>query len=115
MARAFYQKLSDRYRNFYYAELGRQRMKHLAAGADDATTTYALLDRVPPLDGNAKVEPAEPPRDELHVQKAELGNKEGRNPQRENEEPDSNRNRHTCPARTNNRLLSHVPFYGGAA
>jgi soluble lytic murein transglycosylase len=72
MARAFYQKLSDRYRNFYYAELGRQRMKHLAAGADDATTTYALLDRVPPLDGNAKVEPAEPPRDELHVQKAEL-------------------------------------------
>ena len=29
MARAFYQKLSDRYRNFYYAELGRQRMKHL--------------------------------------------------------------------------------------
>ena len=29
MARAFYQKLSDRYRNFYYAELGRQRLKHL--------------------------------------------------------------------------------------
>ncbi len=72
MARAYYQKLSDRYRNFYYAELGRQRMKHLAAAADDATTTYALLDRVPPLDSNAKVSPAEPPRDELHVQKAEL-------------------------------------------
>ena len=38
MARAFYQKLSDRYCNFYYAELGRQRLKHLptvAADADD--------------------------------------------------------------------------------
>jgi soluble lytic murein transglycosylase len=72
MARAFYQKLSDRYRNFYYAELGRQRMKHLPAAADDATTQYALLDRVPPLDSNAKVAPSEPPQDELHVQKAEL-------------------------------------------
>jgi len=40
--------------------------------AGDATTTYALLDRVPPLDGGSKVAPAEPPHDELHVQKAEL-------------------------------------------
>jgi soluble lytic murein transglycosylase len=72
MARAFYQKLSDRYRNFYYAELGRQRMKLLPPAAADATTEYALLDRVPPLDFGAKVTASEPPRDELHVQKAEL-------------------------------------------
>jgi len=72
MARAFYQKLSDRYRNFYYAELGRQRLKHLPAGAGDATTKYALLDRVPPLDNRDKVADSEPPSDELHVQKAEL-------------------------------------------
>jgi soluble lytic murein transglycosylase len=71
MARAFYQKLSDRYRNFYYAELGRQRLKHLAV-AGDATTKYALLDRVPPLDNHGKVADSEPPSDELHVQKAEL-------------------------------------------
>jgi soluble lytic murein transglycosylase len=71
MARAFYQKLSDRYRNFYYAELGRQRLKHLAV-AGDATTRYALLDRVPPLDNQGKVADSEPPSDELHVQKAEL-------------------------------------------
>jgi len=71
MARAFYQKLSDRYRNFYYAELGRQRMKHLPATAD-ATTHYALLDHVPPLDSNGKVADSEPPPDELHVQKAQL-------------------------------------------
>ena len=72
MARAFYQKLSDRYRNFYYAELGRQRLKHLPAGVTDATTKYALLDRVPPLDSSGKVADSEPPSDELHVQKAEL-------------------------------------------
>ncbi len=71
MARAFYQKLSERYRNFYYAELARERMKHLPAAAD-ATTTYFLLDRVPPLDSNVKVQDSEPPVDELHVQKAEL-------------------------------------------
>jgi len=71
MARAFYQKLSDRYRNFYYAELGRQRLKHLPASAD-ATTQYAVLDRVPPLDGNGKITETEPPSDELLVQKAEL-------------------------------------------
>jgi len=72
MARAFYQKLSDRYRNFYYAELGRQRMKHLPAVADAAATAYALLDHVPPLDSSGKVTDSEPPSDELHVQKAEL-------------------------------------------
>ncbi len=72
LARAFYEKLSDRYRNFYYAELGRQRLKHLPASTVDATTKYALLDRVPPLDSSGKVADSEPPSDELRVQKAEL-------------------------------------------
>ena len=78
MARAFYQKLSDRYRNFYYAELGRERLKHLPPSADSSpetsteTTPYALLDRVPPLDTTEKVTESEPPADDLHVQKAEL-------------------------------------------
>ena len=72
MARAFYQKLSDRYRNFYYAELARQRMKRLPVVAADQPTQYPLLDRVPPLDSNGKVADLEPPTDELHVQKAEL-------------------------------------------
>ncbi len=71
MARAFYQKLSDRYRNFYYAELARERMKQLPP-ATDATTEFPLLDRVPPIDTNGKVTESEPPSDELHVQKAEL-------------------------------------------
>jgi soluble lytic murein transglycosylase len=72
MARAFYQKLSDRYRNFYYAELGRQRLKRLPPATADATTQYALLDRVPALDNSGKVTDSQPPADELHVQKAEL-------------------------------------------
>jgi soluble lytic murein transglycosylase len=72
MARAFYQKISDRYRNFYYAELARQRMKRLPAAAPEATTKYPLLDRVPPLDNSGKVADSQPPPDELHVQKAQL-------------------------------------------
>jgi soluble lytic murein transglycosylase len=71
MAVAFYQKLSDRYRNFYYAELARERMKQLPV-AGDMTTQYALLDRVPALDGPVKVTESDPPQDELRVQKAEL-------------------------------------------
>ena len=72
MARAFYQKISDRYRNFYYAELARERMTHLPPEAPDASEQYAILDRVPPIDNATKIEDSEPPQDELHVQKAEL-------------------------------------------
>jgi soluble lytic murein transglycosylase len=72
MARAFYEKLSDRYRNFYYAELARQRMKRLPAAPEAAVTEYALLDRVPPLSSSGRITDSEPPQDDLHVQKAEL-------------------------------------------
>ncbi|MCU1302595.1 MAG: Lytic transglycosylase, catalytic [Candidatus Sulfotelmatobacter sp.] len=72
MASAFYQKLSDRFRNFYYAELARQRMKHLPSAASKEMQQYPLLDRVPPLQSDVKITDSEPPADELHVQKAEL-------------------------------------------
>jgi soluble lytic murein transglycosylase len=68
-ARAYYQKLSDRFRNFYYAELARQRLKALAPSTEPVQ--YALLDRVPPL-SSGKVTTTEPPADDLHVQKAHL-------------------------------------------
>ena len=70
-ARAFYQKLSDRYRNYYYAELGRQRMKKLPAAADPPGQ-YPLLDRIPPLEHGEKITLAEAPPDDLHYQKAKL-------------------------------------------
>jgi soluble lytic murein transglycosylase len=71
MARAYYQKLSDRYRNYYYADLGRQRLKKLPAG-QDPPGEFSLLDHVPPLDHGDKIELAEPPADDLHLQKAQL-------------------------------------------
>ncbi len=71
MARAFYQKLSDRYRNYYYAELARQRMKKLPA-APDPPGQYPLLDRIPPLEHGEKITLAEAPPDDLHYQKAKL-------------------------------------------
>jgi soluble lytic murein transglycosylase len=69
-ARAFYQKLSDRFRNYYYAELGRQRLRMLKNDADPVH--YALLDRVPALGTPGKVDVSEPPADDLHLEKAHL-------------------------------------------
>jgi len=80
MARAFYQRLSDRYHNFYYAELGRQRLKNLPGGAATTTTPattedlphYPLLDRIPPLSTAGKITAADPPDDNLRVARARL-------------------------------------------
>jgi soluble lytic murein transglycosylase len=68
-ARAFYTKLSDRFRNFYYAELARRRLKILKPSDP---LEYALLDRVPPLNTIGKIVPTDPPADDLRVQKAQL-------------------------------------------
>ncbi|HTZ97738.1 MAG TPA: transglycosylase SLT domain-containing protein [Terriglobales bacterium] len=70
MARAFYQKLSLRYRNYYYGELARQRLAKIPH-TDDATR-YAILDRVPPLNDSDKIAADPLPDDNLRVQKAEL-------------------------------------------
>jgi soluble lytic murein transglycosylase len=71
MARAYYQKLSDRYRNYYYAELGRVRLQKLPETADPPGQ-YPLLDHIPPVEHGEKVTLSEPPTDDLHLQKAEL-------------------------------------------
>jgi soluble lytic murein transglycosylase len=71
MARAFYQKLSDRYRNYYYAELGRERIKKLPE-MPDSPGQYPLLDHIPPLEHANKVTLTDPPADDLHFQKAQL-------------------------------------------
>jgi soluble lytic murein transglycosylase len=86
MARAFYQKLSDRFRNYYYAEFGRQRLKALPGAGDglskqgpirDASLKepdphYALLDRISPLSTAGKITAADPPDDNLRVARARL-------------------------------------------
>jgi soluble lytic murein transglycosylase len=71
MARAYYQKLSDRFRNYYYAELGRERLQKLPQVADPPGQ-YPLLDHIPPLEHADKVTLMDPPNDDLHLQKAEL-------------------------------------------
>jgi soluble lytic murein transglycosylase len=75
MARGFYQKLSDRFRNYYYAEFGRQRMKGLQ-GADglpkEDEPHYVLLDRISPLSHAGKITAAAPPDDNLRVERARL-------------------------------------------
>jgi soluble lytic murein transglycosylase len=71
MARAYYQKLSDRFRNYYYAELGRERLRKLPASADPPGQ-YPLLDHIPPLEHGDKVSLSELPTDDLHLQKAQL-------------------------------------------
>jgi soluble lytic murein transglycosylase len=69
-ARAYYQKLSERYRNFYYGELARQQLKKLKDDGDPVH--YALLDRVPAIDSGAGITPDPVPVDSLRVQKAQL-------------------------------------------
>ncbi len=79
MARAFYQKLSDRFCNYYYAELGRQRLQVLSGGqtaksntSPDEALHYALLDHVSALSTAAKIAAADPPEDNLRVARARL-------------------------------------------
>ena len=71
MARAFYEKVSERYLNYYYAELARERLKKMPP-APAPIEHFALLDRVPPLESSGKVTLSDPPADDLHLQKAEL-------------------------------------------
>ncbi|MGA7292008.1 MAG: transglycosylase SLT domain-containing protein [Terriglobales bacterium] len=75
MARAFYQKLSERFHYYYYAELGRERLKSLetsGAAPEAEAPHFALLDRVPPLPTTGKIAEADPPDDNLRVERARL-------------------------------------------
>jgi len=69
-ARAYYLKVSERFRNYYYGEQARQRLKEIKATAD--AVHYAVLDRVPAINANAKVTEQAPPADDLRVEKAQL-------------------------------------------
>ena len=69
-ARAYYQKLSERFRNYYYGELARQQLRKLKVESDPVH--YALLDRVPPMDSSAKINADVVPADNLRVQKAQV-------------------------------------------
>ena len=69
-ARAYYQKLSDRFRNYYYAELGRQRMRTLKPSGEPVH--YAILDHIPALSAPKIDDDDDPPTENLRYQKAQL-------------------------------------------
>ena len=71
LARAYYQKLSDRFRNYYYGELARERLAKIPVSSEPSGN-YPLLDRVTALSSNPKVSPDPVPTDDLRVQKAQL-------------------------------------------
>jgi soluble lytic murein transglycosylase len=66
---AYYQKLSTRYRNYYYALLARERLRGLKPVSP--LPHYEVLDRVPPLNVPHVAEDP-PPADNLRYQKAQL-------------------------------------------
>lgn len=70
MARAYYQKLSERFRNFYYGELARRRLRELKA--EDDPPRYAVLDRVPAINAGTNITASDPPTDNLRYQKAQV-------------------------------------------
>ncbi len=70
MARAYYQKISERFRNFYYGELARRRLREIKA--DAAAQPYTLLDRVPAINAGTHITTSDPPIDNLRYQKAQV-------------------------------------------
>ena len=70
LARAYYLKLTDRYRNYYYGVAARKR---LATMPDAPVVTVASLQSIP---GLTKIEPesleTSPPTDDLHYNRARL-------------------------------------------
>jgi peptidoglycan lytic transglycosylase len=70
MAAAFYQKISERYRNYYYGPLARERMAKLDVGDDPPH--FAILDHVSPLSTAPQVTDPTPPDDNLRLEKAHL-------------------------------------------
>jgi soluble lytic murein transglycosylase len=69
MAYAFYSKLAERFRNYYYAVLARQRLASFKQQGDPPH--YALLDLIPQLPDKPTPED-EPPADDVRVQRSRL-------------------------------------------
>jgi soluble lytic murein transglycosylase len=69
MAYAFYGKVAERFRNYYYAILARQRLASYKHQGD--APHYALLDRIPELPDKPPLED-EVPADDVRVQRSKL-------------------------------------------
>ena len=69
-ARAYYQKILDRFRHYYYADLARTRLRGLPPSTDPVADP--LLDHIPALRPLAGVANTELPSDDLRAQKSLL-------------------------------------------
>jgi peptidoglycan lytic transglycosylase len=80
MASAYYQKISERFRNYYYGPLARERLSKLpvattnggGSSSADEPPQYPILDRVPPVSSLPSISDAKVPDDNLRVEKARL-------------------------------------------
>jgi len=70
VASAYYEKISERFRNFYYGPLAREREGKLKVVGDPPH--FALLDHVPPISGVENIADDDPPEDSLRLEKARL-------------------------------------------
>ncbi len=69
-ARAYYQKLSDRFRFYYYAELARERLREVKI--DGNAPAVPLLNKIPPLQRPVRFNRGAAPPDNLRIQKSFL-------------------------------------------
>jgi soluble lytic murein transglycosylase len=70
MARAYYTKLSERYRNYYYGVLARKRLTALPAAPAVVVASLQHIGSAPSYDADSKV--TDPPEDDLHYMRARL-------------------------------------------
>jgi soluble lytic murein transglycosylase len=69
-AHAWYAKLSERYRNYYYALMARERLKTIGVQTSTDDPLLARIHALPPLDDS--VTDITPPTDDLRMEKAKL-------------------------------------------
>ena len=70
LARAYYQKLSERYRNYYYGVLARRRLVTLPAAPAVVVASLQRVPSLPALDPVSQI--TDPPEDDLHYNRAKL-------------------------------------------
>ena len=69
-ARAYYQKITDRFSSYYYAGLARARMKQIGAGGDPPPDP--LLEKIPPATLPPSLGEQDEPADDVRIEKALL-------------------------------------------
>jgi len=69
-ARAYYQRLSERYRNYYYGVLARKRLVTMPAAPAVTVATLSHVSSLAALDPVSQI--TDPPEDDLHYNRAKL-------------------------------------------